>query len=229
MRHAFTLIELLVVISIIAVLAGMLLPAVDLVRSAARQSVCGNNQRQIMMATIAYTDDNDGLTPPADWNGPGADGQGRFALIRLMTQDYLPDTYITQKDGIYNWVELKYPNPFQCPVIQPPSPNRTYTYGPMAACEWNAFGLKTVNPSPVGHGSFQLSALPAALPYYADVVAEYNPTQGTFWVNSKNWTSLQLIRLAHRGRAVLAWPDGHVATRSRDQLQSEDKVGRVWP
>lgn len=59
-RHAFSLIELLVVVSIIAALASLLLPAISLVREQARRSVCASNLRQLAMATIAYTDDNDG-------------------------------------------------------------------------------------------------------------------------------------------------------------------------
>jgi len=50
----FTLIELLVVISIIAILAGMLLPVIGLVKEMANQSKCGKNQSQIIGAMIAY-------------------------------------------------------------------------------------------------------------------------------------------------------------------------------
>jgi prepilin-type N-terminal cleavage/methylation domain-containing protein/prepilin-type processing-associated H-X9-DG protein len=68
---AFTLIELLVVISIIAILAAMLLPAIGLVRSQARSMGCGSNLRQIGMATSAYAIDNDGLIPDAAVIGAG--------------------------------------------------------------------------------------------------------------------------------------------------------------
>ena len=69
--RAFTLIELLVVISIIAVLAAMLMPAIAMVRRSAQQTNCASNLRQVGIATIGYMNDMQSLpTPiiPSNWS-----------------------------------------------------------------------------------------------------------------------------------------------------------------
>ncbi|WP_428390057.1 type II secretion system protein [Mucisphaera sp.] len=61
--RAFTLIELLVVISVIAVLVGLLLPALSSARDVARSSVCLSNLRQAFLAIRLYADEHDGIGP----------------------------------------------------------------------------------------------------------------------------------------------------------------------
>ena len=89
MKKGFTLIELLVVIAIIALLLSIILPSLSKVKDVAAMKLCGNNARQIMMASMAYAVDNNDEVPRAttDYRNEGPDSESNDSWSCLPVLD----------------------------------------------------------------------------------------------------------------------------------------------
>src|SRR5262249_49784746 len=143
-RRGFTLVELLVVIAIIAVLIGLLLPAVQRVREAANRTQCANNLKQLGLGLHNYHDTY-GTFPPAFVN-KGPYGTTGYAFTHGLAPFLLP--YIEQQQlyNLYRWDVPSY-DPgnqpvvsrqlkiYQCPSV--PEQDRYMTFGP-----FGLFGTK---------------------------------------------------------------------------------------
>ncbi|MCK6487060.1 MAG: prepilin-type N-terminal cleavage/methylation domain-containing protein [Planctomycetes bacterium] len=214
-RHAFTLIELLVVIAIVAILAGMLLPAINLVKASAQGSRCANNLRQFGLANLIYAESWEQMMAPRFINNS--------AGTRIEpTGDWManPD-FVAALDPIDAIVCV--PRRMLCPLSKPPASWTT----------WNQVGLsygmnqhlKPAAATPYLVGSLSLGQLTRSsdLMFIADAldwqIANwannlYNGSEGP----GSPGVSAMAAAVRHRGRANTLMCDGHTETLTRSDL-----------
>lgn len=134
-RHAFTLIELLVVVAVIAVLAALLIPGINIVRDNANLANCASNQRQIVLAMVAYKAD-DGSWPcrPSTWGG-------QFDNTNFATSDAFAGYNPYYTSATFEWVVNKMDG--QLPPRSVVCPARKNNIPPVANPNFKSFGGAT--------------------------------------------------------------------------------------
>lgn len=165
-KRGFTLIELLVVIAIIAVLVGMLLPAVQKVREAANRSTSQSNLRQFTLALQNAATNNNNTIMAANWNwypaysgsGSGAQGPAFYHLLPYIEQNNLymtslyvaptgqppaPPNYYQCDQGMAGKVPIKVYQAPGDPTLQPSQAMASYASNgagfPSQASPWPAY------------------------------------------------------------------------------------------
>ncbi len=217
-RDGFTLIELLVVISIIAILASMLLPAVGMIRDLANQQKCGSLLRQWQTANLSYASDNDGMVMPQ--------------RISNTVTGYVWDVWWNQFSNNTAYLDIDAPansvvdlNPrrgLQCPVVQDGRNYFTmYGYAMPNEPMWTALGA-------TGFGSYPVDKLQekATKVAFIDAVSATIDHHWRAWpaIQSYEWNAVLhdaddlgdtyewngYVMYRHRGKASAAYWDGHV-------------------
>lgn len=124
MKSRFTLIELLVVITIIAVLASMLLPALGQAKEYGKRTLCASNMRQIYLAAALYDGDNDGVLPTTPYltSHGNSDSGDQMSLANYQNWPSRPAPMGPNPTGWYLFQAAGYmkPNLLGCPGMDVP-------------------------------------------------------------------------------------------------------------
>lgn len=227
----FTLIELLVVISIIAILASMLLPAIGVVRDMARSTRCANNLRSMQLANLAYANDCEGLFVPMGSTDASAtfDYKGYIQnplYLGLLSDDAITDT---NNNGTIDSSEANLMSESMlCPLYKSAPGYRFVTsYGISAGkLLWplpvSSVVTRRVNES---HSSQRL-AFADALDWMLDN-GQYTLKASAYWSGSaaapEGVKLVGAVAYRHRSRLNLVCYDGHTERR-----QMSDMLVQSW-
>jgi prepilin-type N-terminal cleavage/methylation domain-containing protein len=207
-QSGFTLIELLVVISIIAVLAAMLLPAISLVKETAKQMRCGSSLRQIYIGVMAYAEDNEGVLPPALLDVPSGTGDRFWFGFVAPYLDASKNDTISYKNLIVGTSVL-----YGCPNLPKPAVDYYCGYGQ------NCYPMRETDPTLTSYqdnGAASSSfGTYTVFPFSRITRLATRP----MWGDASQWNFYAHVQKRHRKSIPAMMGDGHVESLDALRIQ----------